>query len=191
MRSAGLARDRRRGGRLTPGVTGGSWCARRRARCSASRFPSLNSPSALRSPSGDKPLAIDSCHGPRCREISSTICALRGGGEATTIARNSGPSRGSPVRAVLSAPGAVLRMALAAVAWQGQACSRDAPHGFDECGPRLPLLREHAPPFGGHLVEPAAPLVRLLHPGSLDPSALLEAVEQRIERIDMERELPA
>ena len=40
--------------------------------------------------------------------------------------------------------------------------------------PRLPLLSEHAPHFG------------LLDPGSLDPSALLEATWQQTKRINME-----
>ena len=68
--------------------------------------------------------------------------------------------------------------------------SSDAAHGLDECCPRLALLGQYAAPFPGHLVEPAAPLAGLLDPGALDPSALLEAIEQRIERIDVERQLP-
>jgi ABC-type lipoprotein release transport system permease subunit len=41
-------------------------------------------------------------------------------------------------------------------------------------------MRERSPP----------PLVWLLDPRSLDPGALLQAIQQRIERIDVERELP-
>jgi hypothetical protein len=66
-----------------------------------------------------------------------------------------------------------------------------APHGFDECSPRLALLREHAPSFRGDLVKPSASLVAFLDPRPLDPPTLLEAVEQGIKRIDMKRKLPA
>jgi len=67
--------------------------------------------------------------------------------------------------------------------------SYNAPHSLDKRCPRLPLLSKHASAFSRHLVEPAAPLVRLLDPRAPDPSALLEAIEQRIQGIDMEREL--
>jgi hypothetical protein len=69
--------------------------------------------------------------------------------------------------------------------------SRDAPHGLHEGGPRLSLLDKHAPPFSRDLVEPAAPLAGLFDPDPLDPSTLLEAIEQRIQGIDVERELTA
>src|ERR1700730_15710263 len=69
--------------------------------------------------------------------------------------------------------------------------SRDPPHGVDKGGPRLWLLSKHAPPFSRDLVEPAAPLVGLLDPGAPDPSPLLEAIEQRIEGIDVERQVAA
>jgi hypothetical protein len=68
---------------------------------------------------------------------------------------------------------------------------RNAPDGLDERGPRLSLLCEHAPAFGCDFVEAAAPLAGLLDPAALDPSTLLEAVEQRVKRIDVERQLAA
>jgi hypothetical protein len=68
--------------------------------------------------------------------------------------------------------------------------SRNAPHGLHKGGPRFPLLREDAPAFRRDLVKPTASLVGLFDPCPLDPPTLLEAVEQRIERIDMERQLP-
>src|SRR5687768_14786130 len=76
-------------------------------------------------------------------------------------------------------------------AQSGMFVSGDTPHRLHECRPRLPLLRKHAPPFGRDLVEAAAPLVGLFDPRALYPSTLLEAIEQGIERIDMERELAA
>src|SRR3989442_14096004 len=74
-------------------------------------------------------------------------------------------------------------------AQSGMFDSRDAPHGLHECGPRLSLLCKHASPFSRDLVEPATPLGGLFDPGALDPSTLLEAIEQGIERIDVERQL--
>jgi hypothetical protein len=41
------------------------------------------------------------------------------------------------------------------------------------------------------LVEPTAPLARVFDPGALDPSALLEAIEQWIKGIDVKRQLAA
>src|SRR5688500_3515506 len=74
-------------------------------------------------------------------------------------------------------------------AQSGMTVSRHAPHRLDKCGPRLPLLREHAPPRRRDLVEPAAPLVGLLDPRPLDPPTLLEAIQQRIEGINVELQL--
>src|SRR5687768_18584813 len=67
--------------------------------------------------------------------------------------------------------------------------SCDPAHGLDESGPRLLLLRQHATAFGGDFVKAAAPLVGFFDPRPLDPAAFLEAIEQRIKRIDMEGEL--
>jgi hypothetical protein len=67
--------------------------------------------------------------------------------------------------------------------------SRDTPHSFHECGPRLLLLRKDTSPFSRHAVEASAPLAWLFDPGALDPSTLFEAIEQGIEGIDVERKL--
>ena len=69
--------------------------------------------------------------------------------------------------------------------------SRDPAHGLDERLPGLDLRREHAVTVRRELVEPAPPLAGLLDPGALDPATLLEPIEQRIQRIDVEREQPA
>src|SRR6185503_16680769 len=69
--------------------------------------------------------------------------------------------------------------------------TRDPPHGFHELGPRLSRLREHAPALRRDLVEPAAPLAGLLDPGALDPPTFFEAIEQRIEGVDVELQLAA
>src|SRR5688572_9214665 len=69
--------------------------------------------------------------------------------------------------------------------------SRDPAYGLDERLPCLDLLGEHAVTVGRELVEPAPPLAGLLDPGSLDPTSFLQPVEQRIQRIDVERQEPA
>src|SRR5512139_3944995 len=69
--------------------------------------------------------------------------------------------------------------------------SGDPAHGLDERLPRLHLRREHAVTVRRELVEPAPPLAGLLDPGSLDPPAFLEPIQQRIQRIDVERQQPA
>ena len=53
------------------------------------------------------------------------------------------------------------------------------------------MVSEHAAPLSRDLVEPPAALVRFLDPCAFDPSPLFEAIQQWIERIDVERELPA
>src|SRR4030095_6406606 len=71
----------------------------------------------------------------------------------------------------------------------GMFASRHAAHRLYESVPSLARLGEHALPLGRYLVEPAAPFIRLLDPRPLDPSPLLETVQQWIERIDVERQL--
>src|SRR5688572_20744656 len=69
--------------------------------------------------------------------------------------------------------------------------SRDPAHGLDERLPRLDLCAEHAATLGGDFVESAPPFAGLLDPGSLDPASFLEAIQQWIQRIDVERQEPA
>src|SRR5687767_11454134 len=69
--------------------------------------------------------------------------------------------------------------------------SRDPAYGLDERLPGLELRGEHAAAVGRDLVEPAPPLAGLLDPGSLDPTSFLKPIQQRIQRIDVERQEPA
>src|SRR4029079_11434786 len=62
---------------------------------------------------------------------------------------------------------------------------------FDERGPCLSLLGKDTPPIRSHGVEAASALSRLLDPPPLDPPALLEPIQERVERIDVERQLAA
>ena len=73
----------------------------------------------------------------------------------------------------------------------GMLVSRHAPHGLHERRPRPSLLSQDASAFRRELVDAAAALVGLLDPRALDPPALLEAIQQGIERIDVELELAA
>src|SRR5262249_38037903 len=136
----------------------------------ASASLSLNSASVSRfASSDDAPPAINSCQrSSRCCESSSTISSSRAGD------RRSDESRRRTSRAQSSLD---------------MVASRHAADSVDERGPRLPLLGEAAPPVGSHPVEAAAPRAGLLDPGALDPAALLEAIEQRVEGIDVERQL--
>jgi hypothetical protein len=61
-------------------------------------------------------------------------------------------------------------------------------HGGDECIEGPLLVGAHSPTFGGELVDAAA-LAGLLDPGAFDPPALLEAIQQRLQGVDMERQL--
>src|SRR5688572_14003949 len=69
--------------------------------------------------------------------------------------------------------------------------SGDPAHRLDERLPGLELRGQHAAAVGRDLVEPASPLAGFLDPGSLDPPSLLEPIQQRIQRIDVERHEPA
>src|SRR5690349_20184410 len=76
-----------------------------------------------------------------------------------------------------------------AVVHSGMFSSGNSGDGLDKQLPRGALCREHAPAFRGQLVEPPAALAGLLHPGAENPAALFEAVQQGIERSDMELQL--
>src|SRR5262245_5305343 len=69
--------------------------------------------------------------------------------------------------------------------------SRHPPDRLDEGVPGLPLLDKDALALRRQPVEAAATLIGLLDPRPLDPAALLEAVEQRVERIDVKLQLSA
>src|SRR5437870_13552234 len=66
--------------------------------------------------------------------------------------------------------------------------SGDAIDSADELAPAVALLGEDGGASRRELVVAAAALARLLDPAPLNPAALLEAVEQRIQRRDAEAE---
>src|SRR5688500_9145352 len=68
---------------------------------------------------------------------------------------------------------------------------RDRGDRADELLPRLFVLLEHAAAFGREVVEAPPPLAGLLDPAPLEPAALLEAIEQRVQRRDVELDLAA
>src|SRR5262249_38875607 len=138
----------------------------------ASASLSLNSARVSRfASSDDAPPATNSCQrSSRCCESSSTISNSRVGD------RRSDDSRSRTSRAQSSLD---------------MFASRHAANSFDERVPRLSLQRENAPSVGSHPVEASTPLPGLLDPRALDPAALLESIEERIEGIDVERKLAA
>src|SRR6266540_2459051 len=69
--------------------------------------------------------------------------------------------------------------------------SRHQAHGLDELVPGLALSGQHTLTCRRQPIEAAPALARLLNPRPLDPAALLEPIEQRIERIEVEHEPPA
>ena len=66
---------------------------------------------------------------------------------------------------------------------------RDEPHRLDEILPGAALALQHAPAFRRQAVEAAAALARLFDPPALQPAAFLEAIEEPVERRDVEFEL--
>ena len=73
----------------------------------------------------------------------------------------------------------------------GMFASRDQPDGLDELVPGLALSRQHTLTCRRQPIEAAPALARLLDPRPLDPAALFEAIEQRIERVEVEHQPPA
>src|SRR5262245_13683805 len=63
---------------------------------------------------------------------------------------------------------------------------RDPSNRVDELFPGGTLRPQHRPALGGDAVIAAAPFARALDPASLNPPALFEPVEQRIERRRLE-----
>src|SRR4051812_47477792 len=61
--------------------------------------------------------------------------------------------------------------------------------GRDVGAPVLALRREYPVAFGGQPVETALPLARLLDPAALDPAAVLETQQCRVERRERECQL--
>src|SRR3954452_520538 len=61
----------------------------------------------------------------------------------------------------------------------------------DETAPVGALLDEHAPPRVGNPVVAAAALPGLFHPPALDPAAIFEAIQRRVERREREPQAAA
>src|SRR5262245_12917018 len=140
------------------------------ARCRASRSWSRNPASAsFVASSSDAPPAMNSCHrSSRCCESSSMISFSRDDD------RRSDARRG--------------RMC----GFQsGMFPSRDEAYGLDEVVPGSALSGQYALTGRCQAIEAAPSLARLLDPRPLDPAALLEAIEQRIERVEVEHQPPA
>src|SRR6187431_1139087 len=67
---------------------------------------------------------------------------------------------------------------------------RDLFDGIDEFAPVVTLRGEDLPALRREAIEPAPALTRLLDPPAGDPAALLEPVEEGIERRDLELQPP-
>src|SRR5262249_49945406 len=70
----------------------------------------------------------------------------------------------------------------------GMFVSSNPADGLDEIAPRVALRSQHARAGWRQPVVAPPPLARLLDPAALDPAALLQPVEQRVERCDAEAE---
>src|SRR5688572_2817201 len=143
----------------------GARACRSGASCRASRSPSRKPASAsFVASSSDAPPATSS------RQRSSRCCD-----SSSMISLSRGDERWSDAKRV--------RMC----GFQsGMFASRHLSNRFNELIPGLPLSQQHTLTRGRQPIETAPALAGLLHPRALDPPALLEAVEQRIERIEVE-----
>src|SRR5262249_37153405 len=127
-------------------------------------FPSRLARAAARASSSVAPAArASSTWSSRCWAISSTISASRVGTRRAGARRARMSSRNSRIFP-----------------------SGDAGDGGHERLPGAAVAGEDLLSLGGELVEAAAPLARLLDPLSLQPAALLQAVEERVQRRDVE-----
>src|SRR5262245_2817569 len=131
---------------------------------------------------GVAPSAMSSCHrSSRCWVSSSTISASRAGAidsaerRARMSGLQSGPASDDPGR----------------VDGSDMFRSRHEADRLDEGVPGLALLRQRLLACRREAVEAATALPRLLDPRALDPAALLEAIEQGVERVQMEDQPPA
>ena len=167
-----------------PGVMAAGTCAC----CSgamyfASRFPSLNSASARRvaSSSGASRPTPAPASGPR--DAGRALRRSRSRGSARGAARTNEGAGVVPNHATLGVTRGCRGVR--------HFISCHAPHGLHECFPGLPLLGQDTAPLRRHFVQPATAFVGLLDPGALDPAALLEAIEQGVEGIDVKLQLAA
>src|SRR5215213_1535236 len=72
----------------------------------------------------------------------------------------------------------------------GMVDPRDETHGADESLPGIALAREHAATLRRQTVKAPPPLACLLHPSALQPATFFQPIQERIERRDVELELP-
>jgi hypothetical protein len=64
--------------------------------------------------------------------------------------------------------------------------SGDAVHCDDKISPTISLLGEHFLARGGQAIEATAALIGFLDPATLYPPTFFEAIEQRVERSNIE-----
>src|SRR5688500_11041585 len=72
----------------------------------------------------------------------------------------------------------------------GTVDSCDEIHGVDEGLPGIPLTQQRAAALSSQTIKAAAALSGLFHPASLQPPTLLETIQKRIQRRDIELQLP-
>src|SRR5262245_26809313 len=132
-------------------------------RTGGSRFTRRSIPASLRTRrSASRSVRLARFASARCCSTSAMISRRRAGG-TPRAARRASSDR----------------------AHSGMFEARDTVDGGDEVLPAAGLGGEHAPAGGGEAVVASAPDPRLLHPLPLDPAALLEAVQEGIERGDV------
>jgi len=68
--------------------------------------------------------------------------------------------------------------------------SRDEAHRVDEGFPGLALAVEDAAALSGQTIEAAPSFAQLLYPPPLEPPAFFQPIQKRVERRDMEFQLP-
>src|SRR5687768_1997127 len=145
----------------------GACACRSGASCRASRSPSRNPASAcVVASSSDAPPATSS------RQRSSRCCD-----SSSMISFSRDDDRRSDAK----------RERMCGVQ-SGMFASRHLSNRFNELIPSLPLSQQHTLTGGRQPIETAPALAGLLDPCALNPPALLEAVEQWIERIEVEHQ---
>src|SRR5688572_11578893 len=153
--------------------------------CCASVSGSRSSSSASRRASSSEiPSARSSLYrSSRCCDSSSMISASRPGLRCNSARRGRRWSTHSPLDSVGGDP--------AFIDESGMVDSGDEAHRVHERLPGMALPRQHTAALGGEAVEAPPPLAGLLDPLPLQPAPLLEAIQERIERRDVELQMTA
>src|SRR5688572_3455265 len=158
------------GGRVADCRSGRMYLARRSGPCKSSS-------AAVRAAVSESPWPRSSRYrSSRCKESSSMISSSRAGARASADRRWRS---------------AVVHLVVEGLVGSGMFSSRDARDGLDEDLPRGALGCEYAAALRGQPVEAPAPFAGFFHPGAENPAAFLEAIEQGIQRRDVELELAA